>query len=96
MQDNTEKAADDKSSQQISRLKKTARDKEDWLKRREGDIHGNPQLKNSGGIGHDGGITARAARVMKRTKGLEKRMNQEIESKEKLLKISNKLMIYPF
>ncbi|MGM9886049.1 MAG: ribosomal protection-like ABC-F family protein [Lactococcus sp.] len=86
LQDKTERAADDKLSQQISRLKKTARDKEDWSKRREGDIHGNPQIKNSGGIGHDGGITARAARVMKRSKSLEKRMNQEIESKEKLLK----------
>ncbi|WP_374285658.1 ribosomal protection-like ABC-F family protein [Lactococcus sp.] len=86
LQDKTEKAADDKLSQQISRLKKTARDKEDWAKRREGDIHGNPQIKNSGGIGHDGGITARAARVMKRSKSLEKRMNQEIESKEKLVK----------
>lgn len=86
MRDEFELAQNEKLASEVSRLKRTSRDKEDWSKRREGDIHGNPNIKGSGGTGHDGKITARAARVMKKAKVLERRMNSEIEEKEKLLK----------
>ena len=81
-----EEAQNTKLKAEISRLKKTARDKEDWSKNREGDIHGDPRVKGSGGTGHDGTITARAARVMKRSKAIEKRADSKIADKEKLLK----------
>ncbi|MDR2976544.1 MAG: ATP-binding cassette domain-containing protein [Streptococcaceae bacterium] len=84
--DEFERAEDAKLRKSISRLKETARNKANWAYSREGDIHGNPHVKGSGGTGHDGTITARAARVMKKSKVLEKRMDQEITEKEKLLK----------
>ncbi len=84
--DDFELKENEKLQKEIQRLKKTAKDKADWSMSRESDIHGNPHVKGSGGIGHDGGITARAARVMKRSKAIEKRAESQIEEKEKLLK----------
>lgn len=84
--DHFELSENQKLQKEISRLKKTAKDKADWSMSRESDIHGNPHIKGSGGIGHDGKITARAARVMKRSKAIEKRAESQIEEKEKLLK----------
>ncbi|PCS00883.1 ribosomal protection-like ABC-F family protein [Lactococcus fujiensis] len=86
LKDESELAQNVRLKKDITRLKASARDKSDWSKSREGDIHGNPKLKNSGGIGHDGTITARAARLMKKSKSIERRMNQEVEAKEELLK----------
>ena len=70
----------------IGRLKQTAATKRDWAMSREGDIHGDPHVKGSGGTGHSGFVTARAARQMKKAKNLEHRMDKEIASKEQLLK----------
>lgn len=71
---------------EISRLKKTAKEKEKWSKNRENDKYGNPQKKGSGGIGDTGFIGARAARMMSKKKNLEKRMYNKVIEKEKLLK----------
>lgn len=70
----------------IGRLKQTAATKRDWAMSREGDIHGDPHVKGSGGTGHSGFVTARSARQMKKAKNLEHRMDKEIASKEQLLK----------
>ncbi|MDR0846880.1 MAG: ABC-F type ribosomal protection protein [Lactobacillales bacterium] len=86
LQDSFELEQDVKLRGEISRLKKTASDKHDWSLGREGDNYGNPNIKGSGGTGHDGFTAARAARMMKKSKVLERRMNNEIEEKEKLLK----------
>lgn len=85
-QDQFELAENQKLQKEIGRLKKTAKDKSDWSMSRESDIHGNPLIKGSGGTGHAGAVTARAARVMKRSKAIEGRMERQITEKEKLLK----------
>jgi lincosamide and streptogramin A transport system ATP-binding/permease protein len=81
-----ELALDDKLRKEIGRLKQTARDKHDWSMGREKDKYGKPNVKGSGGIGDTGFIGARAARVMKKSKVLEARMDKEIAEKESLLK----------
>lgn len=59
---------------EIERLKKTSREKADWALKKE---------KNSG---NDAFENARAARMMKKSKVIEKRMLSKIEEKTKLLK----------
>lgn len=59
---------------EIERLKKTSKEKADWALKRE---------KNSG---NDAFENARAARMMKKSKVIEKRMRSKIEEKTKLLK----------
>jgi lincosamide and streptogramin A transport system ATP-binding/permease protein len=81
-----ELAQDTKLRKEIGRLKQTARDKHDWSMGREKDKYGKPSVKGSGGIGDTGFIGARAARVMKKSKVLEARMDKEIAEKESLLK----------
>jgi lincosamide and streptogramin A transport system ATP-binding/permease protein len=63
---------------EILRLKKTAKEKEDWSKSRESDKRGSKMDK--GFIGH------RAAKMMKRSKSIEKRVSSSIAEKEQLLK----------
>lgn len=84
--DDFEKQQNVKLQKDIRRLKETAREKEKWSGEREKDKLGDPRKKGSGGIFDTGHIGARAARVMKKSKSLEKRMTTEIQSKEKLLK----------
>lgn len=86
LSDNFESTQNEKLKKDISRLKKTALEKEKWSGTREKDKQGDPRKKGSGAIYDTGHIGARAARVMKRSKTLEKRMKNEIQNKEKLLK----------
>ena len=51
---------------------------------REKDNHGNPHVKGSGGTGHNGFTSARAKRSMKRSKAIQKRIDQDIEQKQAL------------
>ncbi len=85
-QDEFEMAESEKIQREVKRLKNSAKEKSDWSKSRESDIHGNSKVKGSGGTGHDGFITARAARTMKRSKSIETRLNKNIAEKENLLK----------
>ncbi|KRM55002.1 ribosomal protection-like ABC-F family protein [Lacticaseibacillus sharpeae] len=75
-----------KLKKDIGRLKQSASAKADWSMSRESDIHGDPHVKGSGGTGHSGFVTARAARLMKKSKTIEHRMDKEIADKEALLK----------
>lgn len=70
---------------EIKRLKQTAQDKERWSNTRESDKYGDRHIKGSGAIGDTGFIGARSARVMKKAKNLEKRMQKGIEEKSQLL-----------
>lgn len=85
-QDSTEKAQNSKLQKEVSRLKETATKKSQWSTSREGDKYGKSHVKNSGSVGGTGFIGARAAKVMKKSKVLERRMASEIEEKEQLLK----------
>ena len=71
---------------EIGRLEKTAKEKTSWSNHREGDKFGSAKIKGSGSILDTGFIGARSARMMKKAKNLEKRMNNQIESKSQLLK----------
>lgn len=71
---------------ETTRLKKTAREKAQWSASREKDKYGSPKKKGSGAIFDTGAIGARAARVMKRAKAVEHRLEKEISEKEQLLK----------
>lgn len=85
-QDSYEQAENSKLKKEIGRLKQTAAEKAAWSQSREKDKYGKPSEKGSGAIGDTGFIGARAARVMKRSKQMEGRMQSQIESKEGLLK----------
>lgn len=85
-QDSYEQAENSKLKKEIGRLKQTAAEKAAWSQSREKDKYGKPSEKGSGAIGDTGFIGARAARVMKRSKQMEGRMQNQIESKEGLLK----------
>lgn len=85
-QNDFERQENAKFKRDIGRLKQSSRDKHDWSLSRESDIHGDPHVKGSGGTGHAGFVTARAARLMKKSKVLEHRMDQEIAGKAQLLK----------
>lgn len=74
-----------KLKNEIQRLKNTANEKKNWSIKREGDNYGNPHIKGSGGTGHDGVTSARAKRMMKKSKALEKRVANKIEQKKQLL-----------
>lgn len=84
--DATELADNTKLKREINRLSKTADEKAQWSGSREKDKYGDPHKKGSGGIGDTGAIGARAARVMKRSKAIIHRMEDQISEKEKLLK----------
>lgn len=84
--DATELADNTKLKREINRLSKTAEEKAQWAGSREKDKYGDPRKKGSGGIGDTGAIGARAARVMKRSKAIVHRMEEQISEKEKLLK----------
>lgn len=86
LEDAFEKQQNAKLKGEVQRLKTTAREKAKWSMSRESDKYGNPHVKGSGGVADTGAIGARAARVMKKAKNAEKRMNRAIEEKEKLLK----------
>ncbi len=86
IKDQTERDEQAKLHKDITRLKASSRDKHDWSLSRESDIHGDPHVKGSGGTGHLGFVTARAARLMKKSKVLEHRMDKEVADKEALLK----------
>ncbi|MGX2946739.1 ribosomal protection-like ABC-F family protein [Enterococcus alishanensis] len=85
-QDSYEQAENSKLKKEIGRLKQTAAEKAAWSQSREKDKYGKPSEKGSGAIGDTGFIGARAARVMKRSKQMEGRMQSQIEFKEGLLK----------
>ena len=84
--DATELANNTKLKREINRLSKTADEKAQWSGSREKDKYGDPHKKGSGRIGDTGAIGARAARVMKRSKAIVHRMEDQIAEKEKLLK----------
>lgn len=84
--DETELAEQKQLKQDISRLQETARAKREWSGNREKDKHGKRHVKGSGSVSDNGFITARAARIMKKAKNLEKRMDRAVEDKKKLLK----------
>ncbi|MEG0293735.1 ribosomal protection-like ABC-F family protein [Enterococcus sp.] len=84
--DATELADNTKLKREISRLSKTADEKAQWSGAREKDKYGDPHKKGSGAIGDTGAVGARAARVMKRSKAIINRMEDQITEKEKLLK----------
>ncbi len=86
LRDEYETQQNTKLKKDIGRLKQTSADKKRWAESRESDNHGNPHIFGSGGTGHDGPTSARAARTMKRSKSLKKRMDNEISEKKKLLK----------
>lgn len=85
-QDNYEQQQNTKLKKDISRLQTTAREKATWSFSREKDKYGDPRIKGSGAIGDTGRIGARAARVMQKAKNLNRRMENEISSKQDLLK----------
>ncbi len=86
LRDRFEQDQNQKLKKEISRLKQTAADKAEWSRGREKDKYGKANVKGSGGIGDTGFIGARAARVMKKAKNLERRMEHQISEKEELLK----------
>ncbi len=88
MKDAFELAQNEKLKKEIGRLKKTAAEKAEWSRSREGD----KAKKNTGFIDTEmrrmdkGAIGADAARAMKRSKAIVQRMDSQIGEKEKLLK----------
>ncbi len=79
LQDNYEIRENQRLKKEIRRLKATAREKADWSNRVEATKIGTHQY-DRGRVGH------LAAKMMKRSKTIEKRINREIEKKSKLLK----------
>lgn len=79
LQDEYEQAQQQKLSADIVRLKATAREKAAWSDRVEATKIGNGPCDR-------GFIGAQAARMMKRAKTIEGRVQRQIEEKEKLLK----------
>ncbi|MDR3191272.1 MAG: ATP-binding cassette domain-containing protein [Lactobacillaceae bacterium] len=86
LRDTTELATNAKLKQEIGRLKETARQKRTFSAAREGDKYGKRLEKGSGAVFNNGWIGTRAARVMKKAKNLEQRMDNQINAKAKLLK----------
>lgn len=84
--DDFEWSQNSKLKSEISRLKQSSTTKADWSQHREKEKSGNPKEKGSGGILDKGFIGARAARQMKKAKGLRQRMDKEINAKALLLK----------
>ncbi|WP_071131473.1 ribosomal protection-like ABC-F family protein [Enterococcus timonensis] len=84
--DEFELAENQKLQGEIKRLQQTSREKANWSMSRESDNHGNPHVKGSGGTGHDGFTSAKAAKMMKRSKAIETRLGTSVTEKQKLLK----------
>ncbi|HAQ1467188.1 TPA: Lsa family ABC-F type ribosomal protection protein [Enterococcus faecium] len=88
LRDEFEIAKNEKLKKEVSRLKKTAAEKAEWSRSREGDktkkkvgfIDTEARRVNKGAVGAD------AARTMKRSKAIVNRMETQISEKEKLLK----------
>lgn len=88
LKDAFEIGQNEKIKKEVSRLKKTAAEKAEWARSREGDktkksvgfIDTENRRVNRGAIGAD------AARTMKRSKAIVNRMETQIDEKEKLLK----------
>lgn len=88
LRDEFEMAQNEKLKKEVSRLKKTAAEKAEWSRSREGDktkkqvgfIDTESRRVNKGAVGAD------AARTMKRSKAIVNRMETQISEKEKLLK----------
>lgn len=88
LRDEFEMAQNEKLKKEVSRLKKTAAEKAEWSRSREGD----KTKKQVGFIDTEsrrvnkGAVVADAARTMKRSKAIVNRMETQISEKEKLLK----------
>lgn len=88
LRDDFEREQNQKLKKEVSRLKQTASEKAEWSRSREGD----KTKKRKGFIDTDarradkGAIGADAARAMKRSKAIVKRMEEQAGEKEKLLK----------
>lgn len=85
-QDQFELSQNEKLKKEIKRLQKTAAEKAEWSRSKEGDKYGHPKQKGSGAVYDTGFIGARAARTMKRSKTIEQRALSQIQEKSKLLK----------
>jgi lincosamide and streptogramin A transport system ATP-binding/permease protein len=85
-QDQYELEQNGKLKKEIGRLKQTAAEKAEWSRGRERDKLGSPTKKGSGAVYDTGAIGARAARTMKRSKAIVKRMDDQVQAKERLLK----------
>ncbi|KAF1303038.1 Lsa family ABC-F type ribosomal protection protein [Candidatus Enterococcus willemsii] len=86
LRDAYEQEQNTKLKREIGRLKQTAAEKAEWSRGRERDKLGSPNKKGSGAIYDTGAIGARAARTMKRSKAIVKRMEDQASAKEQLLK----------
>lgn len=86
LRDVYEQEQNTKLQKEVKRLKQTAAEKAEWSRGREKDKYGSPTKKGSGAIYDTGAIGARAARTMKRSKAIVKRMEDQAAEKEKLLK----------
>lgn len=84
--DDFELSQNSKLKSEINRLKQSAKVKADWSQNREKEKSGNRKEKGSGSVLDKGFIGARAARQMKKAKGLIRRMDKEIDKKTQLLK----------
>ncbi len=88
LRDQFEQEQNVKLRKEIGRLKQTAAEKAEWSRSRESDRH----KKRTGFIDSDsrrvnkGAVGADAARTMKRSKAIVKRMEDQATEKEKLLK----------
>ena len=85
MRDRYEVEQNEKLKKEIGRLKQTAAEKAEWSRGREKDKYGKANVKGSGAVYDTGFIGARAARVMKKSKNLERRLEGQIAEKEELL-----------
>lgn len=86
LRDQREIDENEKIAHDVKRLTAAANQKAIFAKRREGELMGNPKQFGSKVHEDKGFASARAARVMKKSKELEKRRQAEIAHKETLLK----------
>ena len=86
LRDEYEQHQNHKLKKEIGRLKQTAAEKAEWSRGREKEKYGQPNKKGSGAIFDSGHIGAKAAKMMKRSKAIAGRMEQQIATKETLLK----------
>lgn len=80
LEDNFEIAENQKLRKEIKRLKQASREKSNWSDKVESSKKGSREKLDKGFIGH------KSAKMMKLSKNLEKRHNEIIEDKQKLLK----------
>ncbi|MEI5995331.1 Lsa family ABC-F type ribosomal protection protein [Candidatus Enterococcus mansonii] len=86
LRDEFELMQNEKLKKEVTRLKKTAAEKAEWSRSKEQDKYGKASEKGSGAIYDTGFIGARAARTMKRSKTIVRRMDAQLKEKEVLLK----------